>query len=84
MYGTLTGRHCCLWCTIPSSDLKLPPLQRGLYPARTLDTLKKDYKRFLSEGGGDLQKAKFFNNVIRDILLGIPLTQVCAQDVPVD
>ncbi len=47
-----------------------------------MDTLQSDYQRFLHEGGGDIKnKAKLYNNVIREALLKIPITQVCRQDL---
>ena len=58
------GRHNCLWCLIPSSSLKVPLAVRGRFKARSLDSLKSGHKEFLSAGGGDIRKAKLFNNVI--------------------
>lgn len=70
------GRHCCLWCTIPSAKLIIPLAQRGRSPSRTLETLRSDHVRFLSSGGGDLKVAKEYNNVIEDNLLDIPIDHV--------
>lgn len=70
------GRHNCLWCHIPSSKLLEPPLQRGPFPPRSLESLKADYARFISEGRGNLKNAKNFNNVINEIIFDIPLDNV--------
>ncbi len=70
------GRHNCLWCHIPGSMLKVPPSQRKSYQPRSLDTLKHDHARFLSEAHGDLKQAKNYNNVIGDIMFEIPIDQV--------
>ena len=41
------GRHCCLWCHIKSSDLKIPLSDRGRSPDRTFQNLKSDNHKFL-------------------------------------
>ena len=69
------GRHCCLWCTIPSAKLAIPIARRGRSPERTLDTLHSDHARFLRDGG-DLKKAKEYNNVIEEHLFDISLDNV--------
>ena len=69
------GRHCCLWCTIPSSQLKVPLQQRGRFPARSLETLKSDYADFVSTGY-DPKQAKECNNVIGEYIFDIPLENV--------
>lgn len=38
--------------------------------------LYDDHQRLLYEAGGDISKAKFFNNVIGDPILDIPLENV--------
>ena len=76
----IIGRHCCLWCTIASGNLKVPLLQRGLSTPRTLESLKADHGRFMSSGG-DMKKAKQFNNVVNAPLFDIPLDQVMKDDV---
>ncbi len=83
------GRHCCLWCTISSTTMQLPltstPLpqdrqenatHRNLSTLRTLETLTTNHTNFLQEGGGNLKKAKEFNNVIYTRFFNIPLDQV--------
>ncbi len=70
------GRHNCLWCHIPGSMLKVPLSQRKSCQPRSLETLKHDHARFLSEAHGDLKQAKNYNNVIGDIMFEIPIDQV--------
>ena len=76
MVNGFPGRHNCLWCSIPSSSLKVPLAVRGRFAGRSLDSLKSDHSRFLAEGGGDIRKAKLFNNVIEDYFFDVPLENV--------
>ncbi len=72
-----TGRHCCLLCKIPSDKLKAPRAVRRKYVIlRTLENLTEDHANFLTEGNGDLGKAKEFFNVICPYFFKIPLDQV--------
>ena len=73
------GRHNCLWCHITSSCLAKPLAERGRYKERTLETLQSDHKKFISIAGGNLKKAKEFNNVIGDYFFDIPLENVRVQ-----
>ncbi len=70
------GRHCCVWCTITSADLIKPLSKRNLSPLRSLETLNEDLRKFMQESGGDINKAKFHNNVIGPAMLDIPLDMV--------
>lgn len=72
----VSGRHNCLWCLITSNQLKIPLAQRGRMAERNLGLLHDDHQRFLSEVGGDLSKAKHYNNVIGEPILEIPLDNV--------
>lgn len=71
----LPGKHNCLWCLITSSELKIPLDVRGRKVTRSLDTLWSDNRRF-QEAGGNITKAKLFNNVIGEPILDIPLDNV--------
>ena len=66
------GRHCCLWCLIPASYLKVTLGAQGRYQAQNLESLKADHKRFL-DAGGNVKRA---NNVIGEYFFDIPLEQV--------
>lgn len=71
----LTGRHCCLFCTIKKEELVIPLHQRDKKTPRTLLSLKEDYGKF--EGyQKDNKKAKLCNNVISPTLFNIPINQV--------
>ena len=63
------GRHNCLWCLIPSSKLIESPAKRGSFPMRSLESLKADHTRFLTEGRGNLRVAKQYNNAIGEVFL---------------
>ena len=66
-----SGRHCCLWCHITSSQLSETPSSRAV-TLRTNTTLERDLQAFESDGG-DIKKAKEFNNVIRKQYLSVAL-----------
>ena len=65
----------CLWCTISCDQLKVPPSERDPTPKRTLSGLKSDYLHFMA-AGGNIKKAKLFNNVIAAPLYEVELDQV--------
>ena len=69
---TLTGRHCCLWYHIESSDLAVDPSARGPVVPRTMDSLKSDLESFQRDGS-NIKRAKFYNNVIREPYFPISL-----------
>nr|XP_047124046.1 uncharacterized protein LOC124806864 [Hydra vulgaris] len=70
-----TGRHCCLFCEITSSEMQLNTENRNRQiNLRTLQTLKSDYERF-KNNGGNIKNAKKFNNVIDEPLFDIPIDQ---------
>jgi len=71
----ILGRHCSLWCHITSGELKQPLFVRGRLPERSLQTLQRDHSNFMANGG-DISKAKLFNNVIGSAMLDIPLDKV--------
>ena len=70
------GRHCCLWCHIVSADLKISLSVRGRQPERSLDTLKLDYTKFMTDGKGNIKVAKLYNNVIEPAMVKISLDKV--------
>lgn len=55
---------------------KVPLSTRGRSPSRNLENLKSDHQDFLQKGGGDLNQAKFYFNVIDNHFFDIPLTHV--------
>ena len=76
LYLNTQGRHCCLWCLISSDQLKVPPHERGQIQTCTTEAIIEDHHKFLADGG-DLKKAKFYNNAIGvPIFPSIPLIQV--------
>jgi hypothetical protein len=48
---------------------------QGRYQARSLESLKADHRRFL-DAGGNVKRAKYYNNVIGEYFFDIPLEQV--------
>ena len=66
-----TGKHCCLWCTITSQELKL----NTHYPERTLQMLADDHEKFMASRG-DPKNVKHFNNALHKPFFQIPLLQV--------
>ena len=77
----MPGRHCCLWCLATSEELKKPPESRPNVQLRDLDGIQSDHQRFMTEGHGDLRKAKLFNNAIQPHFFDIPLSQVILGQV---
>lgn len=70
----LTGRHCCLWCTKRSQDLKRPISDVGLGELRTDINMAADLASFRANGT-DLNEAKNYNNVIKEPLFKISIDQ---------
>lgn len=68
----LIGRHCCLWCLIKSEELKNPPAN---VPSRSTGSILSDHRSFIADGG-NLKRAKNFNNCVREPFFKIPLNQV--------
>ena len=76
MSCTYTGRHCCLFCTVKSENLKIPPHSRQHQAEiHTVATLKSDHTSFVLSGG-NLRQAKQHNNVIRQLLFDILMANV--------
>ncbi|KAL5489111.1 hypothetical protein EMCRGX_G018166 [Ephydatia muelleri] len=75
LYGlsVASGKQQCLWCLVTLDDLEGSCSLRGPFPARTVELMYDDYKRFIASGG-DNNKVKFFNNCKG---FPIPLNQVC-------
>ena len=69
------GRHCCLFCTISKEEMKIPLQNRTKSPARTLDSLARDYQKFCLLGS-NIKNAKECNNVIDNYMFNIPIEQV--------
>ena len=79
MYGIsgASGRHCCIWCLTTAEEMQVPLSERkDIVTYRTLDNIKEDHCRFVSDGK-NINRAKLFNNVIDEIFFKIPLSQIC-------
>ena len=72
----LTGRHCCLYCSITHERTQIALRERGRAPLRALNTLSADYLQYQTVGKGNLKNAKNHNNVIGKAFFYIPLLQV--------
>ena len=70
----LSGRHCCPWCVVTSEPLKIPRANRQI-SLRSLETLSQKHTSFLNNGG-NIKKAKLYENVIGAAFFDITLTQV--------
>ena len=55
--------------------MKVCKKERTGIESRTLENLQADFERFMKDGGIK-KKAKFYNNVIAEPILRIPLNQV--------
>ena len=56
--------------------MQLPADQRSQVVERTLESMMAKLKEFQEKAGGDLKKAKFYENVIHEPLLSIPIDHV--------
>ena len=82
MYGLsgASGKHPCLWCTVTSEEMQLPPAQRTAAAIeRTLESMKNDLATFRGRYKGNLKNAMNANNVIDEPFFNIPLDQVCVK-----
>ena len=75
VHGYTLGRHPCLWCTIPSDQMKHPREERQAASPHTLDSLQSDLLLFETAGNADLKQAKKYN-AISQYFFKIPLAQV--------
>ena len=73
------GKQPCLWCLVAIDDLEGNCSLRGPFPARTVESMCDDYKRFIASGG-NIKKVKYFNNCKGEPLFPIPLNQVNNQN----
>ena len=83
MYGLsgASGKHPCLWCTVTSQQMQLPPSQRTVeVEERTLESLESDHTKFQENYKGNLKNAMDANNVIDKPFFKIPLDQVCIRN----
>ncbi len=64
------GRHCCLWCTTEHNEMKKSPKDRKPSKQRSLENMEASIKTF-KPSGGKINKAKKFDNVIREPLMKV-------------
>ena len=75
-FFTGTGRHFCLKCHITSAQAKICPSESAApSQPRSLQTLADDFARFSAEGG-NVDKAKQYNNAVAPAFFDIPIDQV--------
>eukprot|EP00731_Ephydatia_muelleri_P033241 Em0026g61a len=77
MYGLsgASGKQPCLFCLITLDQLGMSVDRRGSCVPRSLDSIILDHQSFI-EAGGNLKRAKWYNNCIHDPFFNIPLSQV--------
>ena len=75
VHELLTGRHPCLWCEIRADEMSTPASMREPSKPRSLQSLEADYSAFVA-AGGDIRRAKNYNNVIAPYFFKITLDQV--------
>eukprot|EP00731_Ephydatia_muelleri_P005361 Em0002g1537a len=76
MYGLsgASGKQPCLFCLITLDQLGMSVDRRGSCVPRSLDSIILDHQSFI-EAGGNLKRAKWYNNCIHDPFFNIPLSQ---------
>eukprot|EP00731_Ephydatia_muelleri_P038374 Em0736g4a len=72
--GLLMGKQPCLFCLITLDQLGMSVDRRGSCVPRSLDSIILDHQSFI-EAGGNLKRAKWYNNCIHDPFFNIPLSQ---------
>ena len=55
--------------------MKTPRRERGQALSRTLQGLKEDHHKFLT-AGGNVKRAKFFNNAMSPLMFDLEIEQV--------
>ncbi|XP_065679210.1 uncharacterized protein LOC124815080 isoform X1 [Hydra vulgaris] len=77
LYGIsgASGKHCCLFCHATANEMKVFKNERPVIELRTIESLQNDFERFKKNGGAK-ENAKYYNNVITEPILKIPLDQV--------
>ena len=78
-----SGIRPCLHCHTTKKDFQTPPQGRCDSVPRTLESLSEDLTRY-EAGGRVLTRAKNYNNVIRPVLLPIPITNACIPALHLD
>ena len=71
----LLGRQPCLFCHITKEEMQIFPAERGIITSHSLETLTSDLIKFRADGS-NIKNAKYFNNVINNVLLAVPIDQV--------
>ena len=86
LYGLsgASGQHPCLHCHVKKKDMDIAGENRTARASeRSLATLLTDHGKFM-EDGSILSHAKLFNNVIRPIVLPIPVSHVAIPSLHLD
>eukprot|EP00731_Ephydatia_muelleri_P022828 Em0015g411a len=68
------GKQLCLFCLITLDQLGMSVDRRGSCVPCSLDSIILDHQSFI-EAGGNLKRAKWYNNCIHDSFFNIPLSQ---------
>lgn len=76
VYLITTGKHNCLWCLTPSSQLSIPLEMRKRYKERTLESIRNDHKEFMDKGKGNVNIVKSYNNALREPMVNIDISRV--------
>ena len=78
-----SGIRPCLHCHTTKTEFQTPPQERCDSVPRTLESLSEDLTRYEADGRV-LTRAKNYNNVIRPVLLPIPITNACIRALHLD
>ena len=80
-----SGARPCVHCLCPKKAMDTAPADRGPSDSteRTLETLASDYSNFIAAGAVHSQ-AKLFNNVLRQVILPVPVQDVVIPALHLD
>ena len=79
-----SGAHPCLHCVYTKKEFQVAPADRTSQAcSRSLDSLRADHTAF-KNNGGNLARAKLFNNVVRPCLLPVPVSDACIPALHLD
>ena len=78
-----SGVRPCLHCHTTKKDFQTEKQKRAVSTPRTLQTLREDLTKY-QQDGCVLTRAKFFNNVIRPVLLPVSISDVCIPALHLD
>jgi hypothetical protein len=74
--SSASSKHPCFFCSISTTDLKIPPNLRAEIPTpRSLSSISQMYAKFRDDGGNS-NRQKHFQNCIHEPIFSIPISHI--------